>query len=169
MEGVITVKETRSNLTGMQQIRSQEAQKIANALSTEQIIDNVANGITFVVNTVGTVMNVVTKFIPLPGEIDDIAVAIAQPALVGAVEAARNFFKGILVNHDREQIQASITDLAGNVQNITIRDTNLNQMVEQRRAQKKNPHNATVVRGSGQGNMRDRELYQEKENGGMKI
>ena len=118
--GIITVRDRRENLVNMQQFRNHEAQQVINP---EQIIDNIANGLNFVVNVSGTILNVVTKIIP--GKLDDIAVAIAQPAVIGAIEAGRNLCKGLFVNKDAEQIASSFADLAGNVTDISIRDTNL--------------------------------------------
>ena len=126
--GIITVQDTRENLMNMQQFRNNQVQQVINP---EQIIDDVANGLSFVVNVAGTVLNVATKIIP--GKLDDIAVAVAQPAVIGAIEAGRNFFKGVFVNKDAEQISSSFADLAGNVMDISIRDTNLVETLQVRK------------------------------------
>ena len=134
MEGVVTVKDTRANLDAMQIYRQNEAVKIAQALSAEGIIDSVADTAKTVVTVAGSVLTLVTKF--FPGKVDDIAHAIAQPAVLSLIEASRNLLKGIFVNKDQEQICASMSDLSGNIQNITIRDTNIVETVRQRRAAK---------------------------------
>jgi hypothetical protein len=134
MEGIITVKDTRENLNAMQQFRQSEAIKIAKSLSTEGVIDTIADGVKTVVTTAGLVLNVVTKF--FPGKLDDIAVAVAQPAIVSVIDAGRNLIKGILVNKDQQQIVASITDLSCNAKEITIKDSNLVETLKNKAAEK---------------------------------
>ena len=129
LEGIITVKDTRQNLTAMQEIRKQEAQRIVSSLNGENIIDSIVDGVKTVVTVAGTVLNVVTKFIP--GKADDLALILAQPAILNAIEASRGLLKGIFISKDVNQITASLVDVAGNVKDITIKDTNLVETVKQ--------------------------------------
>ena len=130
MEGIITIKDTRDNLDAMKNYRAEEAKKIANSLSTEGIIDTVADTAKTVVTVAGSVLTLATKF--FPGKLDDIAVAVAQPAIINVIDAGRNLLKGIFVNKDKEQICASISDLSGNVKNITIKDANLVETINKK-------------------------------------
>ena len=129
LEGIITVKDTRQNLTAMQELRKQEAQRIVSSLNGENIIDSIVDGVKTVVTVAGTVLNVVTKFIP--GKADDLALILAQPAILNAIEASRGLLKGIFISKDVNQITASLVDVAGNVKDITIKDTNLVETVKQ--------------------------------------
>lgn len=128
MEGVITVKDTRENLTAMQQYRKFEAEKIAKSLNGERIIDAIMDGLKFIVSVAGMVLTVVTKF--FPGKADDLAVILAQPAILNAIEAARGALKGIFVSKDNNQINAALVDFSGNVKNISIKDTNLVKTID---------------------------------------
>ena len=128
MEGIITVKDTRENLTAMQQYRKFEAEKIAKSLNGEKIIDAIMDGLKFIVSVAGMVLTVITKF--FPGKVDDLAVILGQPAILNAIESARGALKGIFVSKDNDQIHAALVDFNGNVKDISIKDTNLAQTVD---------------------------------------
>lgn len=136
MEGIITVKDTRENLNAMQQYRKYEAEKIAKSVTGEGIIDTIIDGLKFIVTVAGMVLTVVTKF--FPGHADDLAVILAQPAILNAIESARGVLKSVFVSKDNGNISAALVDFAGNVKNITIKDTNLVETVKDKAAVKIN-------------------------------
>ncbi len=123
MEGIITVKDTRANLTAMQQYRKYEAEKIVKSVTGEGIIDTIIDGLKCIVTVAGMVLTVITKF--FPGKADDLAVILAQPAILNAIEAARGVLKSVFISKDNGKISAALVDFAGNVKDITIKDTNL--------------------------------------------
>ncbi len=128
MEGIITVKDTRENLDAMQQYRKYEAERIQKSVTGESIIDAIIDSIKAIVTIAGMVLTVITKF--FPGKADDLAVILAQPALLGAIESARGALKSVFVSRDNKQITAALVDFAGNVKNITIPDKNVAQNVD---------------------------------------
>ncbi len=134
MEGIITVKDTRENLTAMQQYRKYEAEKIAKKLNGEGIIDTIIDGLKFVVTVAGMVLTVVTKF--FPGHVDDLAVILAQPAILNAIESARGVLKSVFISKDNGAINAALVDFNGNVKDISIKDTNLVETVKDKAAVK---------------------------------
>ena len=75
----------------------------------------------------GMVLTVITKF--FPGHVDDLAVILAQPAILNAVESARGVLKSIFISKDNGQINAALVDFKGNVQDISIKDSNLAETV----------------------------------------
>ena len=123
MEGIITIKDTRENLTAMQQYRKYEAEKIAKSINGEGIIDAIIDGIKTIVTVAGMVLTVITKF--FPGHVDDIAVILAQPAILNAIESARGLLKSVFISKDNGMINAALVDLHGNVKDISIKDSNL--------------------------------------------
>ena len=132
MEGVITIKDTREHVDAMHEMQKSEVASKANQAGPGGIIDGIADTIKTIVSVAGSALSIATCFIP-GGKIAGAATIMAQPAIVGAIEAGKNLLKGIFVNHDQEQICASMSDLAGNVQNISIRDVNLARTVGGRR------------------------------------
>ena len=127
MEGIITIKDTRENLNAMQQYRKYEAEKVIKSVNGESIIDTIIDGIKTIVSIAGMVLTVITKF--FPGHVDDIAVILAQPAILNAIESARGVLKSVFISKDNGQINAALVDLQGNVRDISIKDTNLAKTV----------------------------------------
>ena len=123
MEGIITIKDKRENLDAMQQYRKYEAEKIRKSVTGESLIDTIIDGIKAVVTIAGMVLTVITKF--FPGKLDDLAVILAQPAILGAIESARGVLKSVFISKDNKQITAALVDFGGNVKNITIPDKNI--------------------------------------------
>ena len=136
MEGIITIKDTRENLTAMQQYRKYEAEKIVKSINGEGIIDAIIDGIKTIVTVAGMVLTVITKF--FPGHVDDIAVILAQPAILNAIESARGLLKSVFISKDNGMINAALVDLHGNVKDISIKDTNLVDTVKNKAAIKIN-------------------------------
>ena len=134
MEGIITIKDTRENLNAMQQYRKYEAERISKSVTGEGIIDTIMDSLKFIVTVAGMVLTVITKF--FPGHVDDIAVILAQPAILNAIESARGVLKSIFISKDNGQIQAALVDFSGNVKDITIKDTNLVETVKNKTADK---------------------------------
>ena len=132
MEGIVTIKDTRENLNAMQQYRKYEAEKIVKSVTGEGIIDTIIDGLKFIVTIAGMVLNVVTKF--FPGHVDDIAVILAQPAIINAIESARGVLKSVFISKDHGEIKAALVDFGGNVKDITIKDTNLVETVKAKAA-----------------------------------
>lgn len=128
MEGIITVKDTRENLNAMQQYRKYEAEKIAKSVNGEGIIDAIIDGLKFIVSVAGMVLTVITKF--FPGHVDDIAVILAQPAILKAIESARGVLKSVFISKDNGEIRAALVDFSGNVKDISIKDTNLVETIK---------------------------------------
>lgn len=123
MEGIITIKDTRENLTAIQQYRKYEAEKIAKSVTGESLIDTIIDVVKSIVTVAGMVLTVITKF--FPGKADDLAVILAQPAILGAIESARGLLKSVFISKDNKQITAALVDFGGNVKNITIPDKNV--------------------------------------------
>ena len=123
MEGIVTIKDTRENLNAMQQYRKYEAEKIRKSVNGEGIIDTIIDGLKFIVSVAGMVLTVITKFFPCHA--DDLAVILAQPAILNAIESARGVLKSVFISKDNGKINAALVDFAGNVKDITIKDTNL--------------------------------------------
>ena len=132
MEGIVTIKDTRYTLTAMQQYRKYEAEKIVKSITGEGLIDTIIDGIKTIVTVAGMVLTVITKF--FPGKADDIAVILAQPAILNAIESARGVLKSVFISKDNGQINAALVDFHGNVKDITIKDTNLVQTVKDKAA-----------------------------------
>ena len=130
MEGIITIQDSRENLTAMQQYRKYEAEKIVKSVTGEGIIDAIMDGLKFIVTVAGMVLTVITKF--FPGKADDLAVILAQPAILNAIESARNVLKSVFVSRDNGKITAALVDFAGNVKDISIKDTNLANTVDKK-------------------------------------
>ena len=143
MEGIITVKDTRENLNAMQQYRKYEAEKIVKSVTGEGIIDTIIDGLKFIVTVAGMVLTVITKF--FPGHVDDLAVILAQPAILNAIESARGVLKSVFVSKNNGEISAALVDFAGNVKDITIKDTNLVDTVKNKASIKINQ----VIDGKG--------------------
>ena len=74
------------------------------------------------------VLTVITKF--FPGHADDLAVILAQPAILNAIESARGVLKSVFVSKDNGKINAALVDFSGNVKNITIKDKNIVETVK---------------------------------------
>ena len=123
MEGIITIKDTRENLTAMQQYRKYEAEKIVKSINGESIIDTIIDGIKSIVTIAGMVLTIITKF--FPGKADDLAIILAQPAILNAIESARGVLKSVFISKDNGQISAALVDFSGNVKDISIKDSNL--------------------------------------------
>ena len=121
--GIITIKDTREHLDAMQQLRAAEAEKIMKRVNGETLIDTICDWIKSIVTIAGMVLTVITKF--FPGKADDLAVILAQPAILTTIEAARGALKSIFVSKDSKQITAALVDFSGNVRNITIPDKNV--------------------------------------------
>lgn len=121
--GIITIKDTREHLDAMQQLRAAEAEKIMKRVNGETIIDTICDWIKSIVTIAGMVLTVITKF--FPGKADDLAVILAQPAILTAIDAARGVLKSVFVSKDSKQITAALVDFSGNVRNITIPDKNV--------------------------------------------
>ena len=121
--GIITIKDTREHLDAMQQLRAAEAEKIMKRVNGETLIDTICDWIKNIVTIAGMVLTVITKF--FPGKADDLAVILAQPAILTTIEAARGALKSIFVSKDSKQITAALVDFSGNVRNITIPDKNV--------------------------------------------
>ena len=134
MEGIITIQDKRENLNAMQQYRKYEAEKIVKSVNGESLIDTIIDGIKTIVSVAGMVLTVITKF--FPGKLDDIAVILAQPAILNAIESARGVLKGVFISKDNGKINAALADFNGNVKNITIKDTNLVDTVKDKAAVK---------------------------------
>ena len=134
MEGIVTVKDTRENLNAMQQYRKYEAEKIAKKITGEGIIDTIIDGLKYIVTVAGMVLTVVTKF--FPGHADDLAVILAQPAILNAIESARGVLKSVFISKDQGEIRAALVDFSGNVKDISIKDTNLVETVKNKAAVK---------------------------------
>ena len=132
MEGIITIKDNRENLNAMQQYRKYEAEKIAKKITGEGIIDTIIDGLKFIVTVAGMVLTVVTKF--FPGHADDLAVILAQPAILNAIESARGVLKSVFISKDNGEIRAALVDFGGNVKDISIKDSNLVETVENKAA-----------------------------------
>ena len=116
MEGIITIKDTRENLTAMQQYRKYEAEKIVKSINGESIIDTIIDGIKSIVTIAGMVLTIITKF--FPGKADDLAIILAQPAILNAIESARGVLKSVFISKDNGQISAALVDFSGNVKDI---------------------------------------------------
>ena len=142
MQGVVTIKDTRENLNAMQQYRKYEAEKIAKSVTGENIIDTIIDGIKSIVTVAGMVLTVITKF--FPGKADDLAVILAQPAILNAIESARGVLKSVFISKDSGQISAALVDFSGNVKDITIKDTNLVDTVKNKAAVKINQIGASI-------------------------
>ena len=132
MEGVITVQDTRETLDAMREFQKNEVVTKANQVGPGGMIDGITDTIKTAVSVAGSVLSMIACFVP-GGKIATAATIAAQPAILGAIEAGKNLLKGIFVNQDQEQIRASMSDLAGNVQNISIRDVNLAKTVAKKR------------------------------------
>ena len=146
MEGIITIKDKRENLTAMQQYRKYEADRIAKKLNGESIIDAIIDGVKCIVSVAGMVLTVITKF--FPGHADDLAVILAQPAILNAIESARGVLKSVFVSRDNGEIKAALVDFSGNVKDISIKDTNLVETVKDKAAIKVNQIGDKVIGGT---------------------
>ena len=145
MEGIITIKDSRENLNAMQQYRKYEAEKIAKSVNGEGIIDAIIDGLKLIVSVAGMVITVITKF--FPGHVDDIAVILAQPAILNAIESARGVLKSVFISKDHGEIKAALVDFSGNVKDITIKDTNLVETVKNKASVKIQQVGDKVMKG----------------------
>ena len=136
MDGIITIKDTRDNVSAMQQFQRNEAVDTINNAAPVNNIDVIGNTIKSVVSVAGSVLNIAACFIP-GGKIARIASLIAQPAILAAINSGKELLNGIFVNKSQEQICASMSDLAGNIQNISIGDRNLAQTISSKKERNK--------------------------------
>ena len=130
MEGIITVQDSRENLNQMKQWRAKEATKIAKNQKVENTIDNIVDVAKSVVSFAGTAATVALTVCQVDGPFGEALAVAATPGLVQAVESSRTLLKGIFVNKDVNQIRASMSDVVGNVKNISIPDKNMAQTVQ---------------------------------------
>ena len=128
MEGVITIKESRSHLDALIHWGAKMCAAISNSLNSEEKVDNAVNTTKSIISIAGTIATIIMTICPVDGPIGEILIVLATPQLVKAVDASRGVLKGA-VNSDPKQVTAAFADVLGNVKEIITRGKGIAEAV----------------------------------------
>lgn len=126
MEGILTVQDTRQNLNNMKEWRNEAVKTVKQQTmsdNTKNILNVVCDVAKIATLAVGAVATVVAAVSPAP--VLSPVVAKVSASVVGIVEGSKALLNGAPREEGVEKITASLSDLKGNIKDVSIRDKNI--------------------------------------------